>query len=271
MSFSAEWLALREPADRRARNADVLAAVRRHCRRPGRVRIADLGCGTGSTVRALAPLLSAGQHWTLLDHDASLLAIALGETLPEGSRLVAVQADLAGNLDAILPEAIDLLTCSALLDLVSDAWLDRLVSLLACRRTPFYAALTYDGRIALEPAHPLDPLVVAAVNRHQRGDKGFGPALGPDAAGRAAALFAAQGFTIVAGASNWQFLDTERDVCVMLLDGWAEAACEQLDRDGESEVAGQIADWQAWRRVALDAGRAKFLVGHLDLFAIPPV
>ena len=49
---------------------------------------------------------------------------------------------------------------------------------IAARAIPLYAALSYDGRIAFTPSDPLDADIVAAVNAHQRTDKGFGPALG---------------------------------------------------------------------------------------------
>ena len=59
--FSAEWLALREPYDRRARNADVLDAVRRHFAGQTAIAVVDLACGTGSTVRALGPHCRRGR------------------------------------------------------------------------------------------------------------------------------------------------------------------------------------------------------------------
>ena len=56
---------------------------------------------------------------------------------------------------------------------------------IAARALPVYAALTYDGRIDLSPADPLDATIASAVNAHQHTDKGFGPALGPSAAAAA--------------------------------------------------------------------------------------
>ena len=53
--FSADWLALREPYDIGARNPHVLDAVVASLAGNNQVRIVDLACGTGSTVRALAP------------------------------------------------------------------------------------------------------------------------------------------------------------------------------------------------------------------------
>ena len=76
MSFSPDWLALREPADHAARNGEVLAAVREHFAQVSPLRIVDLGCGTGSNLRGLAPHLPREQHWHLVDYDPLLLAAA---------------------------------------------------------------------------------------------------------------------------------------------------------------------------------------------------
>src|SRR6478672_7420586 len=53
--FSAAWLALREPYDARARNADVFSAVAALFKHRDLMQIVDLACGTGSAVRALGP------------------------------------------------------------------------------------------------------------------------------------------------------------------------------------------------------------------------
>ena len=74
--FSAEWLALREPYDLRRATPTVLDAVAAAFRRPASIAIVDLACGTGSTLRALAPRLPARQDWRLVDNDLSLLARA---------------------------------------------------------------------------------------------------------------------------------------------------------------------------------------------------
>ena len=59
--------------------------------------------------------------------------------------------DLVRDLELALDGPLDLVTTSALLDLVSQEWLERLVVEAAARRLPVYAALTYDGRIEFEP------------------------------------------------------------------------------------------------------------------------
>jgi hypothetical protein len=79
--FSAQWLGLREPVDHRSRNQDLQAQVIDYLTQmktvyPGIVRLTDLGSGTGSNLRALAPQLSSMQHWTLIDYDIALLHTA---------------------------------------------------------------------------------------------------------------------------------------------------------------------------------------------------
>ena len=59
--FSAAWLSLREPYDRRARSTTVLDALAQTFADHPSVNIADLACGTGSTFRAVSPRLPSGQ------------------------------------------------------------------------------------------------------------------------------------------------------------------------------------------------------------------
>ena len=176
--FSSDWLALREPYDARARNPDVLDALAAVLADRGSVAIVDLASGAGSTLRAIASRLPRRQRWRLVDHDLELLARA-SSTRAAGREVVTIPADIAREIEAVLEEPVDLVTASALLDLVSDDWLDRLTRATVRRRRLVYAALTYDGRVMFEPVEPFDAEMIAAVNRHQRGDKGFGPALGP--------------------------------------------------------------------------------------------
>ncbi len=264
MSFSAQWLALREPYDLRARNADVRDAVAASFKGAPSLRIVDLACGTGSTLRALSPHLPPHQHWRLADNDLSLLARASQTAHPEGVTVSAVPLDLNHDLEAALDGAVDLVATSALLDLVSTPWLERLAVEIAARSIPLYAALSYDGCIALEPADPLDAKIIAAVNAHQRTDKGFGPALGPAAASSAIGRFETLGYSVVQGASDWVVAPDGREFQTEILSGWASAAREI----GEPPLADIVA-WLTRRRAAIAAGRSSMRVGHVDFFARP--
>jgi SAM-dependent methyltransferase len=262
--FSANWLTLREPHDARARNPAVVDAVVAALAGYHSIRIVDLACGTGSTSRALAPRLAAGQHWRLVDNDLSLLASASAMSPPAGGTLTTVPIDLNHDLEAALDGPVDLVTTSALLDLVSEAWLDRLVAETLARSVPIYAALSYDGLIEIGPSHALDAAIVAAVNAHQRRDKGFGPALGPTAAGAAIARFESLGCTVVHGAADWIIEPHAQEFQMEIFAGWASAA-----RDiGDLPLADTI-QWLTFRRDQVAAGHSSLRVGHVDIFARP--
>jgi SAM-dependent methyltransferase len=262
--FAVEWLALREPYDARARNPKVLDAVIGAFASLPSVTIVDLACGTGATLRTLSPRLTRRQNWRLVDNDLSLLGRAAAMTSPVGANITAVPLDLNRDLEAALDGPVDLVATSALLDLVSDDWLARLVVETAARRVPLYAALTYDGRVTLEPSDPLDAAVIAAVNAHQHRDKGFGAALGPMAARTAIARFEAVGYSVIHGEADWAFGPDDREIQTEILSGWASASRET----GNLSLA-DIVGWLTRRRDAVTAGRSSIRVGHVDLFAWP--
>ena len=262
--FSAEWLALRESHDLRARNPVVLDAVATLLGARDAVSIVDLGCGAGSTIRALSSRLPARQHWDLVDSDRRLLALACSGKFTGDVTLNAVPLDLSGNFEPVLDGTKDLVTVSALLDLVSVTWLDRLVRDIVARALPVYAALTYDGRIDLSPADPLDAAIASAVNAHQQTDKGFGPALGPAAAASAISRFEALGYSVVQGNSDWVIGTADQEIQTELLAGWAGAATEvgALPRR-------DIENWLARRKDRVGAGASTMRVGHVDFLATP--
>ena len=273
--FSPEWLALREPTDHRARNPGLLAALQAAFADRERLAIVDLGCGTGSNLRATAPYLGQKQQWLLVDHDPALLAVARkrlgtwadaveeqgdGLTMTKEDRELVVafrQANLAADLESVLADGADLVTAAALFDLVSLAWIERFARAVASRRAAVYAALTYDGVEIWDPPHAADADILAAFNDHQRRDKGFGPSAGPCAADALARAFRALGYEVKTGDSPSRLDEAPliRDVvdCVI-----------QAARDTCRVTEQRIADWRAAR----SAG-ATCIIGHTDLLAIP--
>src|SRR4051812_9754549 len=130
--FAAEWLALREPYDARARNRAVRDAAVKSLDGLPSVNITDLACGTGSTRRALSPLLTGRQTWRLVVNNLGLLARVSADVAAEVN-VLPTALDLNRDLEAALDGPVDLVTASALLDLVSDEWLERLVIETAAR------------------------------------------------------------------------------------------------------------------------------------------
>ena len=231
----------------------------------------DLGSGTGSNLRWLAPRLGGAQAWTLVDHDAALLARAVAtgvERVPGVASVARVRGDLAREGLAAVASA-QLVTASALLDLVSEAWLHRLAD--ACRDAGSAAllALSWDGMIgwtapARARADPDGAFVRDAVCAHQGRDKGTGPALGPAAGAAAERAFAARGMRTWVRPSPWELDAADAALAVALVDGWADAAAAQVP-DGAARARG----WAERRRADVRAGRFGLVVGHVDLLALP--
>lgn len=261
-SFSADWLALREPVDHRSRPAGILRHVEAWWRhRPRPLRVVDLGSGTGSNLRYLAPRFAAAQRWTVVDHDARLLDRVA--PVPGAIEVTRVVGDLDREGLAAVKDA-DLVTASALLDLVSEAWLHKLVVVCGAVGCGALFALSYDGTIAWGDADPDDALVLDAIDAHQRRDKGLGgAALGPAAAPTAAALFASEGFRTWLERSPWVLGPDDRALAHELLRGWEGAAIEQIP-DHERRIRA----WAERRRAAIARGVA-LTVGHWDLAAAP--
>jgi len=260
--FSPTWLAMREPYDQRARNPAVLDALREAFSGQASVAVVDLGCGTGATMRALAPVLPKRQSWRLVDNDLSLLARVEAPGAAPDIASTPTPLDLSHDLELALDGHVDLVTISALLDLVSPEWLDRLAVEAAARRLPVYASLTYDGQIMFDPADDLDAKVVNAFNRHQLADKGFGPALGPRAARMTIEALEKVGYKVKSGQSDWQFGPDDEEIQLELIAGFAAAARET----GLVELEDLVA-WTARRREMITNGMAGMLIGHLDVFA----
>jgi SAM-dependent methyltransferase len=250
-SFTAEWLALREPADAAARSEALAAAF------AGRVRrVVDLGAGSGANVRYLAPRLGGVEEWLAVDRDERLLAAVRA---PPAGRLATLPHDLATRLDELPLAEGDLVTASALLDLVSMAWLRRLAARCAAVRAGVLFALNYDGRIEWSPADESDARVRELVNRHQLGDKGFGPALGPGATAAALEAFAAAGYEVRAEPSDWTLGPESATLQRALIDGWIGAGIELAPAEERL-----LRCWGERRR---SDTRSRLRVGHMDLAA----
>ena len=257
--FTAAWLALREPADVAARSGEVTATVVASLVGRTPLRGVDLGSGTGSNIRYLAPRLPTCD-WRLVDNDAALLNVARhalnGQNSPDTSiNIEARVADLQ-TLDGDVLEGCALVTASALLDLVSESWLARLVSLARDAGSDVLMALNYDGRIVCSPPERDDDL----VNRHQVTDKGFGPALGPSAGIRAEALLRDAGYRVCRATSDWVLGAEHAELQRQLIEGWAHAAIELAP-----EMSPRIQSWTARRLVHVSSGASHLVVGHDDV------
>ena len=273
---SSQWLRLREPADVAARSVALAQGVARAIapRRGGGAVVAstvvhDLGSGTGSMGRWLAPLLPGPQHWVLHDRDPELLLVAADDPAPAAGDGSPVTVDTRlGDLTALTPEALadaSLVTASALLDMLTADELDHLVRTCVGAGCPTLVTLSVTGDVRLAPLDPLDDELRAAFNDHQRRTSGAGTLLGPDAVRAAARAFVRLGSRVAVQPSPWRLGDGTAALLREWLDGWVDAACEQ-----RPELATAAGAYLARRDDQLAHGRLTATVPHLDLLALPP-
>ena len=265
--FSLEWLALRETADARARARRLEARMLAKFADRSHLRIVDLGAGSGSNLRHLAPVLPQQQDWLLVDHAPDLMAEAQRSARSLSHVTARTQAcDLASGLAELDLREVDLVTASALMDLVSAAWFDRLVQTCNKSATVLLFVLNYDGRLAFMPRDDADRTINTAFNRHQIGDKGFGPALGPNATDYMTQQLTERNFEVLTESSDWRLSPDDRALQDPLLRGQAAAASEI-----QPAFAAGADAWLARRLGRLDDGENEILVGHQDLLALPRI
>jgi hypothetical protein len=287
--FSAAWLALREPVDHRSRNIALQAKVIQFLEQmkmvvPGSIHVTDLGSGTGSNLRALAPHFGLKQSWTLVDCDADLLRSARasliawadsvvstneGEskrtaaglihplTIIKNSKTIAIEfqcADLVHDYQTILDKPTDLITAAAFFDLVAEHWLAEFCAALT---QPLYTVLTYNGIERWNPPETIDADVLHAFHSHQCTDKGFGAAVGPFGADHLQSLLQTQGFTTVCAPSNWVMDRYDQALIEQLAIGTARAV-----REIGTLPDAAVNQWEHTRRNAMQCE-----IGHVDLFA----
>jgi SAM-dependent methyltransferase len=266
--FDPGWLALREPADHAARSAGATALLpplveRLPATRP--LRLLDLGCGIGSNVRWLAPRLPAPQHWVLVDHDPALLDHAVA-SLQGWSELLSVTGQPISLSDLRSSDLadVDLVTGSALLDVLTGPELEHLVAVSASAGTPVLLALSVDGRVTLDPPLPGDAGLRDAFDAHQRRERGGARQLGPDAARTARRLLRTYGHDVRATTTPWSLGPTDASLAVTWHDGWAAAAAEE-----RPDLAEGAARARTVRRQQAARGELRVRVGHVDLLALP--
>ena len=285
--FSADWLALRETADGRARHAGLNAKVKSLLQSNSRERmIIDLGAGRGSNFRYLAPILGGLQSWQLVDADEGLLKTAImaiskwaqaqGWPISRDDHLIEIDTpngrwtvttelvELNHNLDKLGLDDVDLVTASAFLDLVSESWLDRFIARVASSHPPCLFTLSYNGDLVFDPTDADDRWVSSLLNQHQETDKGFGAALGPRAASYLKEAMEKQGYEVVTGESPWQ-LDGQShagdtELQRVLLRDWVTALTQWQPQHGS-----RLKSWLNRRMTLLENGISTLCIGQEDL------
>lgn len=267
-----DWLALREPADAAARSPELATRLAAHLavQRAGdpgaETVVRDLGCGSGSMGRWLAPRLSGAQRWILHDRDTELLGIA-ASTLPAGVATAIVDGDVADELEAALRgdgPRTHVVVASALLDLLTADEVERLAATCAAARCAVLLALQVSGSVTTTPSDALDDAFGAAFDAHQRRTVDGRRLLGPDATDVAVTAFARHGYAVHTAPSPWRLGADQHELVEEWMRGWLEAAIAH-----RPDLAQDALPYLEARLAQSARGELDVVVRHADLLALP--
>ncbi|MET9478977.1 class I SAM-dependent methyltransferase [Streptomyces sp. NPDC006638] len=230
--------------------------------------IRDLGCGTGSMGRWLAPRLDGPQHWILHDTDPALLDLAVAQMpaqAADGSPVTVAteQGDIAALTAADLA-GTSLVTASALLDLLTRDEVDALATACAQAGCAALFALSVAGLVELAPPDPLDATIAASFDAHQRRTEHGRRLLGPDAVTATEEAFARHDATVFTYAAPWRLAAAESVLTAQWLRGWVGAAREQ-----RPDLAPRAHAYLRRRLAEAAARELRVVVHHHDLLALP--
>jgi len=284
-NFSTDWLEERRRFDAAARNASVEAACLQYAAQFQTLSLVDIGAGDGAVFSYLSPKLPPKQNWSLVELNPQLLQSARSRLLhwanghgytvekeasdhllfQRGERRLSVQL-IKGSfleLQRLLPlEHYDLVTASAVFDLLSRPMLANLLESWQHNRLALYATLHYQS-MEYFPGQAEDRPVIEAFERHMQRQQDFGRALGPDCC---AALSELMEYYFrqapIAGPSPWLIrpgdVAMHRHLFAFIENSLADFAPET-----------EVESWIQSKEALLDSGQLRLQVEHCDHFIAP--
>ncbi len=222
------------------------------------MQIIDLGAGTGANQRWLAPRLPIRQRWLHLDHNP---VISRSLPLPAETEIVDESVEALGQLLTRASGDRQLVTCSALLDVLTTEQVEAVCRAVIDNRVPAFFSLTVTGGLRLSPNDPHDRLLLAAFNDHQRRAGGAGP----EATTLTVSLLRAAEFAVTTQETPWR-LTAESGIAFVdqMLEERLAAAVAQ-----DPALAGTAAAWLELRRAQLIAGLLQIELDHCDILGLP--
>jgi hypothetical protein len=260
------WLAVRVAADTAARATTVSTllpelinylidtrGLRGHV-----LEIIDLGAGTGANQRWLASRLPFQQRWIHLDHDPT---ISRSLPLPDDTVIIDGTVEALERLLADGASDHRVVTCSALLDVLTTGHLGAVCRAVINNQVPALFSLSVTGSQSISPMDPHDQRLLDAFNDHQQ----RAGRAGPDAITLAVGTLCAGGFTVRIQETPWQLAaSTDSAFVEQLLQEWLDAAVAQ-----DPSLAAVATAWLQLRRTQLELGILRIEVGHRDILALP--
>ena len=273
LETSGDWLALREPEDAAARSLD-LARAAAALLTEGPVSVHDLGSGTGSMMRWLAPLLPGPQRWFLHDWSTILTGQAMTQARPSDrdNSEISICGRTGNLIDLSAKDLVgaSLVTASALLDVLTSPEIHTIVGACIAAEVPALFSLSVTGGVHFDPSDHRDAAFENAFNAHQLSDANGRRQLGRYGAPIASGLFAEAGWQVRQTTTQWRLDHHQSDLLGKWFCGWVDAAVEQ-----EPQLRTEADRYRRDRLAQIELGELgelgglRVLVDHVDVLAWP--
>ena len=181
--FENSWLFQREKIDNLSKNISIIKKINSVLKNYDKIRIIDLGTGTGSNFRYLSKKIKfKNQSWTLMDLSKSSLNEAKKTSVTNNKiqKIILKHNDIIKNIEQHNFDNYEIVTGSAFLDIMPVNWFKKFYT--KNRNTKLvYFSINYDGYFKFYPKHKLDKDVLQLFNNEQKSKKNKKTrAVGPD-------------------------------------------------------------------------------------------
>lgn len=292
-----DFLAAKYELDERSLNPIVRNVFEAALRSLVSVRILDLGCGSGSTLRRILRADStANVDITAVDRDSSLLDIARATVIEDlEKRDFDISFDISKNIGRIVaerhrqkitiqlqqadlrdfqpdqPGRYDAVIAHALMDLLPASLMAKRIYHWLAPAGLFYASLNYDGGTTLFPQYAdltLEAAIMASYDQSMDRHLNNNPCGGAQSGRRLHTALMAAGYDVLAyGSSDWNitpYFGSYRDQDRLCLAALLDMIHDEAQRSGLFQVS-DIDAWYRHRLGQLQAASLGLIIHQIDM------
>lgn len=280
-NFTIQWLKDRFPYDSVARNKRVEQSCLDYYRDRKNISLLDIGSGTGASCIYFMEKWSASQIWTLVELNPALAAASIeriedyaaqnGYVTQRGAQQLFLQKEQKFVTVNVLQKSflelddfidwgsIDLVTATAVFDLLSKEMFADFIQPLIAHKIPLLATINYE-RMIITPDDYKSDLFSELYTAHMKRPQTFGVSMGGDSAYEMYQVFRNNGLSYKAGQSHWFIHQEDELMITYLLDYMTNAIPDLLDTDEEKAA---LTDWITQKKKEKNIS---IEVCHWDLF-----
>ena len=259
--FENSWLFQREKIDNISKSISIINKINIVLKNYDKIRIIDLGTGTGSNFRYLSKKIKfKNQSWTLMDLSKSSLNEAKKTSVTNNKiqKIILKHDDLIKNIEQHNFDNYEIVTGSAFLDIMPVDWFKKFYT--KNRNTKLvYFSINYDGYFKFFPKHKLDKDVLQLFNNDQKSKKNNKTrAVGPDCSNIINSWFV-KTHKCYLFKSNWTDVKN-KNFQLMFLD-----FCENIIKKNKKT---NFSEWIDFRKKNIIKNKSKLSVSNKDFLAI---